>query len=155
MTDNAWNYTHSPAFSDVLRPGDIKHLLMRPHCPWQNGKVERFNRTLQTEWAYRTVFDSNDQRTSGLRPGSTNTTLAAATQHSEGCLPSAACHEPDGRVHLVTRSSFTDARRDATYSVGTRRRKVLSSILSSDRSGIGPISSAPHKVGGRSRTRRT
>ena len=24
--------------------------------PWQNGKVERFNRTLALEWAYRQPF---------------------------------------------------------------------------------------------------
>jgi transposase InsO family protein len=33
-------------------------MFIRPHCPWQNGKVERYNRTLQTEWAYRQVFKS-------------------------------------------------------------------------------------------------
>ena len=31
----------------------ITQKFIKPHCPWQNGKVERFNRTLQTEWAYR------------------------------------------------------------------------------------------------------
>ena len=35
---------------------------------WQNGKVERFNRTLQTEWAYRQPFTSNQQRTEALDP---------------------------------------------------------------------------------------
>ena len=44
------------------------HMLIRPHCPWQNGKVERFNRTLQTEWAYRQVFTTNDERTAALAP---------------------------------------------------------------------------------------
>ncbi len=39
-----------------------------PHCPWQNGKVERFNRTLQVEWAYRQVFLSNDDRAAALAP---------------------------------------------------------------------------------------
>ena len=38
-----------------------KHMFIRPHCPWQNGKVERFNRTLQVEWAYRQPFTSNDR----------------------------------------------------------------------------------------------
>ena len=44
------------------------HVTIRPHCPWQNGKVERFNRTLQTEWAYRQVFTTNDERAEALPP---------------------------------------------------------------------------------------
>jgi transposase InsO family protein len=68
MTDNAWNYTHSNALTGVLTASGIKHILIRPHCPWQNGKVERFHRTLQTEWAYRTVFESNAQRSNALAP---------------------------------------------------------------------------------------
>ena len=42
------------------------HKFIRPHCPWQNGKVERFNRTLQTEWAYRQIFTSNNERAAAL-----------------------------------------------------------------------------------------
>ena len=68
MTDNAWNYTHSNALRDLLDASGTKHILIRPHCPWQNGKVERFNRTLQTEWAYRHVFTSNAERTAALAP---------------------------------------------------------------------------------------
>ena len=68
MTDNAWNYTHSNALRRLLDSSSIEHVLIKPHCPWQNGKVERFNRTLQTEWAYRTVFESNQQRTDALAP---------------------------------------------------------------------------------------
>jgi transposase InsO family protein len=66
MTDNAWSYTHSTAFKEALAVIGAKHVLIRPHCPWQNGKVERFNRTLQTEWAYRHVFTSNQQRCDAL-----------------------------------------------------------------------------------------
>jgi transposase InsO family protein len=68
MTDNAWNYTNSNALRRLLESAGIDHLLIKPHCPWQNGKVERFNRTLQTEWAYRTVFESNADRTAALAP---------------------------------------------------------------------------------------
>ena len=56
-------------------PG-IDHVLIKPHCPWQNGKVERFNRTLQIEWAYRQVFTTNTERTDRA------CTLARALQHS-------------------------------------------------------------------------
>lgn len=63
MTDNAWCYIHSLAFSEVI---GADHITIRPHCPWQNGKVERFNRTLQTESAYRQVFTSNQERSEAL-----------------------------------------------------------------------------------------
>ena len=51
-----------------LRQPGISQIFIRPHCPWQNGKVERLNRTLLTEWAYRQVFISNDDRTAALAP---------------------------------------------------------------------------------------
>lgn len=68
MTDNAWSYLHSHAFAEVLDLIGATHITIRPHCPWQNGKVERFNRTLQVEWAYRQVFTSNEERSAAL-PG--------------------------------------------------------------------------------------
>jgi transposase InsO family protein len=68
MTDNAWNYTHSNAFAALLADHGINHILIKPHCPWQNGKVERFNRTLQIEWAYRQPFTTNDERVNALQP---------------------------------------------------------------------------------------
>ena len=68
MTDNHWSYTHSRTLAEFLAANGTRHVLIRPHCPWQNGKVERFNRTLQTEWAYRQVFTSNDERSAALAP---------------------------------------------------------------------------------------
>jgi transposase InsO family protein len=68
MTDNHWSYTKSSSFAELLTAAQIKHVLIKPHCPWQNGKVERFNRTLQAEWAYRHVFTSNAERASTLEP---------------------------------------------------------------------------------------
>ena len=68
MTDNHWSYTKSSAVTDILDTLGATHITIRPHCPWQNGKVERFNRTLQTEWAYRQVFTSNHQRSAALAP---------------------------------------------------------------------------------------
>jgi transposase InsO family protein len=66
ITDNAWAYRHS--LRTVCAEHDIVQKFIKPHCPWQNGKVERLNRTLQTEWAYRQVFTSNDQRAAALAP---------------------------------------------------------------------------------------
>ena len=68
MTDNHWSYTKSQAFTDALDTIGAHHITIRPHCPWQNGKVERFNRTLQTEWAYKQVFTTNAERTRALQP---------------------------------------------------------------------------------------
>jgi transposase InsO family protein len=66
MTDNAWAYRYS--LRETCEAHGIKQIFIKPHCPWQNGKVERLNRTLATEWAYRQVFTSNDQRTAALAP---------------------------------------------------------------------------------------
>ena len=60
--------TRSKDLATILEAHRIEHILIRPHCPWQNGKVERFNRTLQNEWAYRQVFASNDERATALAP---------------------------------------------------------------------------------------
>ncbi len=68
MTDNHWSYTKSSAVSNVIDMLGATHITIRAHCPWQNGKVERFNRTLQIEWAYRQVFTSNHQRSQALQP---------------------------------------------------------------------------------------
>lgn len=68
MTDNAMAYRHGQAFIDAVAALGARQKFIRAHCPWQNGKVERFNRTLQTEWAYRHVFTSNQARKEALDP---------------------------------------------------------------------------------------
>ena len=68
MTDNAWSYRRSNRLRALLAEHKISHKFIRPHCPWQNGKVERFNRTLATEWAYQQVFTSNLERTEAFTP---------------------------------------------------------------------------------------
>ena len=66
MTDNAWAYRWS--LREVCAALGARQIFIKPHCPWQNGKAERLNRTLATEWAYRHPFTSNDQRTAALAP---------------------------------------------------------------------------------------
>ncbi len=63
MSDNAKNYTLSHDFQEALATLGARHFLIRPHRPWQNGKVERLNRTLQIEWAHRRVYTAKAQRT--------------------------------------------------------------------------------------------
>lgn len=66
LTDNAKNYTESRDWKAVCIALQIKRRLIKPHCPWTNGKAERFNRTLQTEWAYSRSWTYNHQRTRAL-----------------------------------------------------------------------------------------
>ena len=68
ISDNAFAYRHSVAFQDAVAALGAQQRFTKPHCPWTNGKVERFNRTLQTEWAYRQPFTSNTARTEALAP---------------------------------------------------------------------------------------
>jgi transposase InsO family protein len=68
MTDNAFAYRHCHDLKRVCADLQAVQKFIRPHCPWQNGKVERLNRTLATEWAYRQAFTSNTARTAALAP---------------------------------------------------------------------------------------
>ena len=66
MTDNAWAYRWS--LREICAALGARQKFIKPHCPWQNGKAERFNRTLQTEWAYRRPYTSNTDRAAALTP---------------------------------------------------------------------------------------
>ena len=66
MTDNALAYRNSRDFQEILRKLDAKHKLIKPRHPWQNGKAERFNRTLQEGWAYSRPYASNQERADAL-----------------------------------------------------------------------------------------
>jgi transposase InsO family protein len=66
MTDNAFGYRLSADFQAALADLGARHILIRPHCPWTNGKSERLNRTLLREWAYQRLFTSNAERAACL-----------------------------------------------------------------------------------------
>ena len=66
LTDNAVSYRRSRDWAEVCAALQIKRRFIKPRCPWTNGKAERFNRTLQNEWAYAVAWTSNDQRTAAL-----------------------------------------------------------------------------------------
>jgi len=65
MTDNGAGYT-SRIFGDTLEAVDIDHVRIRPYRPQTNGKVERFQRALATEWAYATTWTTDSQRAEAL-----------------------------------------------------------------------------------------
>ena len=107
LTDNALSYRNSAAVAAVVADLGVTHRFIKPHCPWQNGKVERFHRTMLTEWAYRQPWSTNQERAQALdtwlkkynhtRPH----TAPSADNH-----PPADCHQPDGRVHLAASSGY-------------------------------------------------
>jgi transposase InsO family protein len=49
------------AFAKALGE-DIAHKKTRPYRPQTNGKVERFNRTLNQEWAYARTYLTDEAR---------------------------------------------------------------------------------------------
>jgi transposase InsO family protein len=66
MSDNALAYTRSVAFADALAEIGARHILIPPRTPRWNGKVERFIRTLDEEWAHGRVWPSSHQRDRAL-----------------------------------------------------------------------------------------
>jgi transposase InsO family protein len=66
LTDNAMSYRRGRTWIAVCTELGIARRFIQPGRPWTNGKAERFNRTLQTEWAYATAWTSNDQRSTAL-----------------------------------------------------------------------------------------
>jgi transposase InsO family protein len=59
LTDNGGCY-RSNEFAHALQLAH--HSFTKPYRPQTNGKVERFNRTLQAEWAYVQAWTSEGQR---------------------------------------------------------------------------------------------
>lgn len=68
LSDNAFAYRKSTAFKAAVALLGAQQRFIKPHCPWTNGKVERFNRTLGTEWAYSRIFTTNNERAAALAP---------------------------------------------------------------------------------------
>jgi transposase InsO family protein len=65
LTDNGPGY-RSRAFAAALAEHQVGHSWTRPYRPQTNGKVERFNRTLLEEWAYRRSYRSQTARARAL-----------------------------------------------------------------------------------------
>jgi transposase InsO family protein len=66
MSDNALGYTKSTAFLATLARLGARQILIPPRTPRWNGKVERFIRTLDEEWAHGRVWGSSHQRARAL-----------------------------------------------------------------------------------------
>ena len=66
LTDNALAYRRGRNWAAVCTGLGIRRRFIKPGCPWTNGKAERFNRTLQNEFAYARAWTSNHQRLAAL-----------------------------------------------------------------------------------------
>jgi transposase InsO family protein len=66
LTDNAKSYRVSKDWIAVCGALQIHRRFIKPGCPWTNGKAERFNRTLLTEWAYAQPWLSTAERAEGF-----------------------------------------------------------------------------------------
>jgi transposase InsO family protein len=66
LTDNAMAYRRGRNWAAVCVALGIRRRFIKPGCPWTNGKAERLNRTLLTEFAYARPWTSNQQRLAAL-----------------------------------------------------------------------------------------
>jgi len=66
MTDNAFAYVKNRSLRELLARRAIGHLRTRPYTPRTNGKVERYQQTLQREWAYALEYASSEARRASL-----------------------------------------------------------------------------------------
>ena len=109
--------TTSPSCSP---PTTSSHKFIKPHCPWQNGKVERFNRTLANRVGLPAGL--HHQRPTAPPPlhhWLDHYNTDDATPPSAATHRSADCHQPDGRVHLARMASAASHR-----SPGSSRRSL-------------------------------
>ena len=66
LTDNAKVYRVGSNWRAVCVALGIRRRFTKPGCPWTNGKAERLNRTLLTEFAYARPWLSNTDRLAAL-----------------------------------------------------------------------------------------
>ena len=48
-SDSAFAYRRSLVFREAVEQLGATEKFIKPHCPWQNGRIERLNRTLANE----------------------------------------------------------------------------------------------------------
>jgi transposase InsO family protein len=65
LTDNGVGY-RSHQWADLCAELGVRHTRTKPYHPATNGKVERFNRTLNDEWARVRIYRRNSDRARAL-----------------------------------------------------------------------------------------
>lgn len=99
LTDNGSCY-RSKRWAEAMANTDCRHKRTRRRRPQTNGKVERFNRTLLTEWAYARPYKSEQLRRKAL-PKWLHIYNHHRAHTTLGGQPPASRHQPVGTVQLV------------------------------------------------------
>jgi transposase InsO family protein len=66
LTDNAWCYTKNRGLHGLLAARAIDHKRTRAYSPKTNGKVERYQQTLEREWEKGLTYASSADRRDAL-----------------------------------------------------------------------------------------
>jgi transposase InsO family protein len=66
LTDNAFAYTRNRGLRELLERRQILHKRTRPYTPRTNGKVERYQQTLEREWEKGLAYNSSADRRAAL-----------------------------------------------------------------------------------------
>lgn len=74
----------SGEFNVLLESEGSRRVYTRPYSPWQNGKIERMNRTLTQEWQYACAYGSEAGR---AQPSSSTIIGNVRTARAGGSRP--------------------------------------------------------------------
>jgi len=143
LTDNAKVYRVGGCWSAVCTALGIRRRFTKPGRPWTNGKAERLNRTLLTEFAYNQPWTGNTQRLTAL-PAWVN---AYNTERAHTALGRPPPDQPPHRRMTVSNVASHD-----TYSGrGCDVSAVLDFSVTSGHRCSAPGSRGRHPVGGLTR----
>jgi hypothetical protein len=105
MSDNAFCYARSTEFRDTLTELGARHILIPPRTPRWNGKIERFFRTLDTEWAHSRAWPNSATATGRCHPSCASITADARTPPPTAEPPSPAFTTSTGRTTTSARQA--------------------------------------------------
>jgi transposase len=66
LTDNAFAYTKNRSLRELLAARAIEHKRTRPYTPKTNGKVERYQQTMDREWGRGVTYNNSADRRAAL-----------------------------------------------------------------------------------------
>ena len=98
------NYRNSPLPGRLLTALGARQNPSHPTTlPLAKRQSRAIQPDLQSEWAYRQVFTTNDERTAALQPWVKSYNTQRPTPHSKASHPPPGCNQPAGQVHLDAR----------------------------------------------------